>query len=232
VTASRSGELTVSDHDGLHPSRPLFARFTLCPADQYTAAKKLQAWEAGALSQEDQGERAELQRRDAIESEVNESEYAIAQGRRAATFGAVFQLLNDASGELLQIHTTVAEEDPTALSARLDGVRSKASWMRIQPGFRTRLEGEPVRMGDSVLLQSVKMPSMYLHTEMCRGGGARRHRGQLPLDTATRFKIVPIAKFAERPARAAGRQSVAAISCSSSSGRASRTSSAAPTQAT
>ena len=31
------------------------------------------------------------------------------------------------------------------------------------PGFRARNEGEPVRMGDAITLQSVKGPSMYMH---------------------------------------------------------------------
>ena len=36
---------------------------------------------------------------------------------------------------------------------------------RLMPGFRARNEGDPVRMGDSVILQSAKAPSMYLHCD-------------------------------------------------------------------
>ena len=33
------------------------------------------------------------------------------------------------------------------------------------PGFRARNEGEPVRVGDSIILQSAKAPSMYVHCD-------------------------------------------------------------------
>ena len=45
-------------------------------------------------------------------------------------------------------------------------LRSKMPWFRIQPGFRTRSEGEAIRMGDTVVLQSMSMPGMYVHTSL------------------------------------------------------------------
>lgn len=36
---------------------------------------------------------------------------------------------------------------------------------RLTPGYRARSEGDPVRIGDTIVLQSVKVPSMYLHCD-------------------------------------------------------------------
>jgi len=53
-------------------------------------------------------------------------------------------------------------------------------------------------MGDTVVLASLKMPGMFVHTVMDREKGDERDVAEVNIyDKATRFKIVPVAKSAD-----------------------------------
>ena len=162
---------------------------------RYTASRALQKFDARITTDDDEAERARLLEAVAAETAVNSTELELATGQ-AATFGGestalsplplifsyksekslfetgTYQLLNRSSGKYLQAKKTVADEDPTALRCSMGdaAVRSKMPWFSIQPGFRTRSEGEDVRMGDTVVLQSMKMPGLYVHTSMEEDG--------------------------------------------------------------
>ena len=102
---------------------------------------------------------------------MNATELELATGQEAV-FGGVYQFLNESSNKYLQAKKTIAEEDATALRCSMVDAsdRSKMPWFCIRPGFRTRNEGEGIRMGDTVLLQSMKMPGMYIHTNIVDDG--------------------------------------------------------------
>lgn len=88
-----------------------------------------------------------------------------------------------------------------------DQARTRQPWFNIQPGYRTRKEGERVRMGDVVVLRSVKRPGAYLHAKIRVGeseseGHTERNANQKAgtieevnlFGEATRFQVVPVAK--------------------------------------
>lgn len=135
----------------------------------------------------------------AAESAVNATELELATGQ-VATFGGTYQFLNQSSSKFLQAKKTIADEDATALKCSMVEAdeRSKMPWFNLQPGFRTRNEGEPVRMGDTVVLASMKMPGMFVHAVMDRTKGDDRATAEINIyDKPTRFKIVPVAKSAD-----------------------------------
>ena len=140
-------------------------------AGRYTASRSLQKFDARITTDDDEAERARLLEAVAAETAVNSTELELATGQ-TATFGGTYQLLNRSSGKYLQAKKTIAEEDPTALRCSMGeaALRSKMPWFSIQPGFRTRSEGEDIRMGDTVVLQSMKMPGLYIHTSMDEDG--------------------------------------------------------------
>lgn len=129
----------------------------------------MQKFDAKITTEAQGPERAKLVDAVAAEADVNSTEVELATStRQPAVFGGTYQLLNRSSNKYLQAKKDIAEEDPTALKCSMVDAteRSKMPWFSIIPGFRTRNEGEAIRMGDTVVLQSMKMPGMYLHTDM------------------------------------------------------------------
>lgn len=114
----------------------------------------------------------------------------------------------------------MALEEPAALRCglALPHERTKHTWFRFLPGFRTRKEGEPIRMGDTVIIQSMKKSSKlnvhvgrdeYDESSTPRSASGAKNRSELNLYAAqgdtdegssrntwrTQFRIVPVAKF-------------------------------------
>lgn len=112
----------------------------------------------------------------------------------------------------------MAIDEPSALRCSLADpeVRTKHTWFRFLPGYRTRNEGEPIRMGDTVTIQSMKKSAnLYLHVGSDTGKDEdvhtpdeRKSRVELNLSPSkpdydtdnanlwrTQFRIVPVAKF-------------------------------------
>ena len=109
-------------------------------------------------------------------------------------FGAAYQFLNSGSGKTLKVTKTTSESEATAFQVALEdeGCRSKALHFRIRPGFRIRQDAEAIRMGDTVVLQSISQSTRYLHTST-EGGAEDVERAEVNcFETATRFKIVPV----------------------------------------
>jgi hypothetical protein len=62
-------------------------------------------------------------------------------------------------------------------------------------GFATRHEGDRVRMGDNVILESVKMPDMYLHTNTNTSTGTT----EVVLSSSpTKWQVLPWSKVQEQ----------------------------------
>ena len=175
------------------------------PPAQYAASRAMQKWAAKITkTSEDEAERrAQLESDIAAEEQVNDTELELAWSS-AAIFGGTFQLHQALGDKYLHAHQSVAEEDSTALRASMSErqIRSKMLWFSIRPGFRTRTEGEEIRMGDTVVIETLKMPGMYLHTEISSDG---RDRTEVNVcDRATRFRIVPVSRTADKALQASG----------------------------
>jgi hypothetical protein len=147
----------LDDTEECHPPRPLFARFTLHPPAQYTASRAWQKFAAKVGGSHE--EKAALEDAADAEEHINETELELASSG-AAIFGGTFQLHQAVSDKYLQAHQSVAEGDSTALRCSMCDRerRSKMLWWSIRPGFRTRTEGEEIRMGDTIVIESLKMP--------------------------------------------------------------------------
>lgn len=131
----------------------------------------MQKFDARITTDNDEDEQARLREANAAEAAVNKTELELATGQ-VALFGSTYQLFNRSSRKYLQAQKNISVEDPTALRCMMVDAtsRSKMPWFSIQPGFRTRTEGENIRMGDTVVLQSMKMPGMYVHTNIDEDG--------------------------------------------------------------
>jgi hypothetical protein len=187
-------EVLTGDPDEVHPSRPMFSRFMLHTANQYAASRQLQKWEERTGG--DQAEREVLLQGTVAETAVNKTELRLATGQRAV-YGGVYQMLAPNCGLFLTTRNQPATELRTALRCSMTDSekRTKFPWFVIKPGFRTRSEGEPVRMGDTIVLASVKMPGMYVHANMDPGGDQKKTVTEVNLhEDASRFKIIPAAK--------------------------------------
>eukprot|EP01048_Picozoa_sp_COSAG05_P001788 COSAG05_NODE_63_length_22889_cov_41.986617_2_plen_1561_part_00 len=138
---------------------------------------------------------AKLNRAAERESDHNQSETELRKGI-PARFGALYQILVPVLDQYLEMQKSIAEEDQSAmqLSVASPDKRSKMPWFKVKPAFATRSEGEKIQMGDTVILESLKMSGMYLHcnsTEHASLGHTRElNVGSVP----TRFQIVPVAK--------------------------------------
>jgi hypothetical protein len=182
-----------TDMERTNPPHPENCRLILHTANQYAATKRLRQ-----LEQLDDVEPRQLERqRAAAASERwhNKSDFDVRTGQ-PSTFGRTHQLLASASRKFIQAEKRLAKEDHRALQCSLadsDNV-DKQAWFRIMPGYATRVEGDRVRMGDSVILESVRMPGTYIH-----GDEAEAIEGdQFEVNIAsepTRFVIVPVAKY-------------------------------------
>ena len=193
------------DMSNTHPPHPADAVFALHTAKQYGASKELRKFTERVGS--DPERRKRLQANVEAEEDVNDMELELARGQPAC-FGGIYQLQNPGCNQYIQTQKTLATDEKAAVQCRLApndvDNRSKSPWFKILPGFRTRNEGEQVRMGDTVVLLSMKMPGMYVHLRMPNDGQSQGKQNAAVSQEATRevnifeeytrFKIVPIAK--------------------------------------
>lgn len=144
------------------PPNPELCRFVLTTPNQYAASKAMHRWAERSDGTHDEGEAL---KRDADKEMLGNRALRRSQRGKPALFGGVFQLEHSA-GEYLDLKKQIALEDPAALQASLapPDKRTKHTWFRIIPGFRTRKEGELIRYGDTVMIQSMKKSSqLFLH---------------------------------------------------------------------
>ena len=187
-------ELLTGDPEVIHPSRPIFSRFMLHTANQYAVSRQMQKLDERTGG--DPVEKEALLKGTVAEAAVNATELRLATGQRAV-YGGVYQLLAPTCDLFITAQNQPAAELRTALrcSTTDSVVRTKFPWFAIRPGFRTRSEGEAVRMGDTVVLSSVKMPGMYVHVNMDPGSDQMKTVAEVNLyEEATKFKIIPVAK--------------------------------------
>ena len=149
-----------------NPPHPQNCRMILHSTNQYTSAKKLrdflmstQSHAEGAATQIEK-----LKLAASRERQHNEAEFKQRSGQMAV-FGNIYQILIPVSDKFIQAEKHIALDDDTCLQTKQvdHEERSKLPWFRMMPGFATRNEGDRIKMGDTVILESIKMPRMYLH---------------------------------------------------------------------
>lgn len=227
------------------PPNPELSRFALCTPNQYIAAKTLRVFEQFSGGNFAEGEQLKMAAEK--ESSSNAAVMRSSRGK-VALFGDVFQLQvrtfqqhslcprmrrtqpygspaylsgsQHPAGYFLDLNKQMAVEEPAALRCglALPHERTKHTWFRFLPGFRTRKEGEPIRMGDTIIIQSMKKSSklnVHVGRDDNNASGTPtpasefKSRSELNLYTAqgdtdadssrnswrTRFRVVPVAKF-------------------------------------
>lgn len=112
------------------------------------------------------------------ELQSNEKEVARLAGQ-SIHYGQIIQLMHSKSNKCLSLSFVSSPADPSSLTAVLNNHQpSKACYFRILSEFKMRSEGEKVRIGDRILLQSVKSGG-YLSIAAdgggSGGGGSRAH---------------------------------------------------------
>ena len=129
TTRDTDGECYCDFLDGTTPETcnppfPQLCRFVLHSPNQYSAAKRLQKWKERVG--DDEGELEKLQLAAAAEDEVNKTEFQMCSGN-PAIFGNIYQLLNPAADQFLQVERSISEEDSAALKCCLleKNVRTK-----------------------------------------------------------------------------------------------------------
>ncbi|KAK9721473.1 hypothetical protein K7432_003395 [Basidiobolus ranarum] len=90
------------------------------------------------------------------ENEYNRAECQRLKGK-VVLYGQIIQLRNIHHNKYLRVNTNqTTTHKGTTLIIDLSKMTSKKNFFRILPKHRIRGEGEPVRLGDSVVLQSIK----------------------------------------------------------------------------
>lgn len=147
-----------------NPPHPQNCRLMLHTTNQYTSSKKLRDFLMSSESYLDASEAGTKKLAAMLEQEHNEAEFRQRTGQMAV-FGNIYQVLVPVSNKFVQAEKHIAKEDDTCLQTKQVGheTRSKLPWFRLMPGFATRNEGDRIKMGDTVILESIKMPKMYLH---------------------------------------------------------------------
>jgi|EP01046_Picozoa_sp_COSAG06_P016112 hypothetical protein len=147
---------------GGRPPNPEHFRFTLHTPNQYHSCKRLAQWEETPDGTMQEGE---MLKQAAEKEAANNSAMMRSSRGNAALFGGVYQFEHP-TGMFLDLNKQMAQQEPAALRCGLaePSHRTKHTWFRIMPGFRTRKEGEPIRMGDTVTIQSMKKSAnLFMH---------------------------------------------------------------------
>lgn len=106
----------------------------------------------------------ELEQQQSSEERHNAIDYRVRRGE-PIVFGKIYQLLNVRFDQFLRVDEAIADEDDTSLKCSLvdRSDRSRMCWFRFKPGFATRHEGDEVRSGDTVVVESVGQEEMFIH---------------------------------------------------------------------
>jgi hypothetical protein len=117
------------------------------------------------------------------EERHNRMDYDMRKGE-PIVFGKIYQLLSVRFDKFLRADAAVADEDDRALGCSLAdrSDRSRMCWFRFAPGFATRHEGDVVRAGDTVIVESVDNDGMFVH---CAGDANESEKDDEAVDYGT-----------------------------------------------
>ncbi|ORY00198.1 hypothetical protein K493DRAFT_348021 [Basidiobolus meristosporus CBS 931.73] len=136
---------------------------TLAKMSIFTALKNPLIYEAPGevLTSEETLDETNQQLEKLRKAALSENEYNKAECQRlngkVLLYGQVIQLRNIHHNKYLRVNTNQTTTNKgTTLIVDLSNMTSRKNFFRILPKHRIRGEGEPVRLGDSVILQSIK----------------------------------------------------------------------------
>ena len=162
TTRDTDGECYCDFLDGTTPETcnppfPQLCRFVLHSPNQYSAAKRLQKWKERVG--DDEGELEKLQLAAAAEDEVNKTEFQMCSGN-PAIFGNIYQLLNPAADQFLQVERSISEEVSVChlgcILLKMAAISLLTGLCRAQvlPAGEEREDEEPVVPADAWLSRS------------------------------------------------------------------------------
>ncbi|KAJ3330189.1 hypothetical protein HDU76_006242, partial [Blyttiomyces sp. JEL0837] len=97
----------------------------------------------------------ELRQAAILENKTNESELLRLRGQ-TVVYGSVVQLFNLHTKRYMCVNPRVTcAGEPTSMAMDMERYMKKECLFRILPKFRIRAEGEPVRIGDAIVLKSL-----------------------------------------------------------------------------
>ena len=104
-----------------------------------------------------------LQSAEIAELQENEQEYQRTAGARI-TYGKIVQLYHASSQKFLTITAKeIAHLEKHCMKVVLDEHGNEGSWFMVTPRYKTRGEGDDVRLGDQVTLVSKHFNNFNLH---------------------------------------------------------------------
>lgn len=100
-------------------------------------------------------------------ADAEAADNAMEQRRRlgdAVIYGQTIQLMHNHSRKFVRVSSTSTSKiEPSNMKVDLHEHSVRNSWFRIMPRYKVRAEGDNVRLGDQVVLESVKTMGEYLH---------------------------------------------------------------------
>lgn len=153
----------------------LAAVFQIFPAQKFKAArnydrsvKALMAKNPGLSFKQAvaKGDKEILKLKSLAEAEASDNELEF--GRRkgdAVLYGQAVQLYHLATKKFLRISTIETSWTETShLRVDLSETIERRSFFRMMPRFKLRTEGDPVRVNDQIVIESLESSEQYLHT--------------------------------------------------------------------
>jgi hypothetical protein len=139
------------------------AIFKLEPQQTYKVQRELEHFnESISFYETDKSNLKLLEQRALKESQQNEAEQRRLLGK-PILYGQVIQLFNPHFKKYLTVSGKTCRMDVSHLQVNL-ATASSVGYFRIMPRYRIRVDGEPVRLGDTVALQCVR-PDGYLNVD-------------------------------------------------------------------
>eukprot|EP00045_Choanoeca_perplexa_P018056 m.276491 g.276491 ORF g.276491 m.276491 type:complete len:2614 (+) comp17698_c0_seq3:125-7966(+) len=176
LLVSQAAADQVELHHGLDDFKQ--AVFQVHAQCKYKAAKKLKkqlvmfrkknrAMESLTLEQallkDTSGQLEKLRRLAEDEAQDNELEQT-RRSRDEVVYGAIVQLWHPAQESYMRVSSDVTSTlEPNNMRIELDPNTSKHAWFKIMPRFKVRAEGEPIRMGDQIVLESIKTTGQFVN---------------------------------------------------------------------
>ncbi|XP_075250121.1 inositol 1,4,5-trisphosphate receptor-like isoform X7 [Convolutriloba macropyga] len=141
--------------------------FKICPMNRYSAHK--QYWRAAkpfatSITTQQKSLIDKLRQSAELERKQNEAEGKKLMGTTVC-YGGIIQLQHVKSNKFLTVVSRqTGNTDKNSIRVTLDIAGSEGSWFYVQPFYKLRCIGDPVIVGDKIILQSASVSSNnYLH---------------------------------------------------------------------
>eukprot|EP00051_Salpingoeca_urceolata_P021906 m.350051 g.350051 ORF g.350051 m.350051 type:complete len:553 (+) comp19886_c0_seq3:209-1867(+) len=183
VTSSAHSTLTVKP--GGSPANPGVGNFKNCvfsvlAKTKYAMAKNLRQLTAtyrkkneqsltveDALARTDEKGKAQLLLAQSL-AELEAEDNRLEQKRRrgdVVVYGQTVLLEQTTTRDFVRMSSAAtSRHEPSNMKVDMTSSPTRHSWFRIMPRYKVRAEGDPVRMSDQIVFESVKTLGQFLHT--------------------------------------------------------------------